>query len=184
MSVEVTSVTVPKSHGNTSMYVDTVINFAKNTTYYIHTYILHTTYIHTYYIHTMYRMSDDIVSFWTQFRRDKNQHASVSTTFFSYSHACLPANWHSTIDIEKRSQNSYTSPCNGVVSHGATIRVFAGHTCRNKSNKMRPQSSRAMRRFMRVYLQAQTAVHTHLTNHGYFDLGKKLNTPNLSPMSE
>ena len=26
---------VPKSHGNTSMYVDTVINFAKYTTYYI-----------------------------------------------------------------------------------------------------------------------------------------------------
>ena len=36
---------VSKSHGNTSMYVDTVINFAKITTY-IH--ILHTTY--TYYI--------------------------------------------------------------------------------------------------------------------------------------
>ena len=35
---------VSKSHDNTSMYVDTVINFAK---YHIHT---HTTYIHTYYI--------------------------------------------------------------------------------------------------------------------------------------
>ena len=36
-----------KSHGNTSMYVDTVINFAKkNTTYYIHT--TYYTYIHTY----------------------------------------------------------------------------------------------------------------------------------------
>ena len=34
-----------------------------------------TTYIHilrTYYIHTTYRMSDHIVSYWTQFRRDKN----------------------------------------------------------------------------------------------------------------
>ena len=41
---------------NTSMYVDTVINFAK---YHIHT-------------HTTYRMSDHIVSYWTQFRRDKN----------------------------------------------------------------------------------------------------------------
>ena len=51
---------------NTSMYVDTVINFAK---YHIHT---HTTYIlHTYYVHTTYRMSDHIVSYWTQFRRDK-----------------------------------------------------------------------------------------------------------------
>ena len=36
--------------------------------------IPHTTYIHTYtYIHTMYRMSDHIVSFWTQFRGDKNR---------------------------------------------------------------------------------------------------------------
>ena len=34
-----------------------------------------TTYIHilrTYYIHPTYRMSDHIVSYWTQFRRDKN----------------------------------------------------------------------------------------------------------------
>ena len=69
-SVKVTCVTLPnfpriivaKSHGNTSMYVDTVINFGKTT------YILHITYIHTC---TTYRMSDHIVSFWTQFRRDK-----------------------------------------------------------------------------------------------------------------
>ena len=54
---------VSKSHGNTSMYVNTVINFAN---YHIHT---HTTYIlRTYYVHTMYRMSDHIVSYWTQFR--------------------------------------------------------------------------------------------------------------------
>ena len=52
---------VSKSHDNTSMYVDTVINFAK---YHIHT---HTTYI----LHTTYKMSDHIVSYWTQFRRDK-----------------------------------------------------------------------------------------------------------------
>ena len=59
---------VSKSHDNTSMYVDTVINFAK---YHIHTY---TYYIHTTYIlhTTTYRMSDHIVSYWTQFRRDKN----------------------------------------------------------------------------------------------------------------
>ena len=47
---------VSKSHENTSMYVDTVINFAN---YHIHT-------------NTTYRMSDHIVSYWTQFRRDKN----------------------------------------------------------------------------------------------------------------
>ena len=64
---------VSKSHDNTSMYVDTVINFAK---YHIHnilrTYYVHTTYmLRTYYVHTTYRMSDHIVSYWTQFRRDK-----------------------------------------------------------------------------------------------------------------
>ena len=49
---------VSKSHDNTSMYVDTVINFAN---YHIHT---HSTCIHTTYIlHTMYRMSDHIVSY-------------------------------------------------------------------------------------------------------------------------
>ena len=73
---------VSKSHDNTSMYVDTMINFAK---YHIHTH----TYIHTYiHIHTTYRMSDHIVSYWTQFRRDnywtqfrrdKNHALSLST---------------------------------------------------------------------------------------------------------
>ena len=58
MSVEVTCVTLPKvivskSHDNTSMYVDTVTNFAN---YHIHT---HTTYI----LRTTYRMSDHIVSY-------------------------------------------------------------------------------------------------------------------------
>ena len=62
---------VSKSHGNTSvyMYVDTVINFAN---YHIHTHtyigLLHT--LRTYYVHTTYIMSDHIVSYWTQFRRD------------------------------------------------------------------------------------------------------------------
>ena len=57
---------VSKSYDNTSMYVDTVINFAK--------YHIHTTYTYLYYVHTSttYRMSDHIVSYWTQFRRDKN----------------------------------------------------------------------------------------------------------------
>ena len=51
---------VSKSHGNTSMYVDTVINLAN---YHMHT-------PSTYYVHTTYRMSDHIVSYWTQFRWD------------------------------------------------------------------------------------------------------------------
>ena len=41
----------------------------QNTTYHIHT---HTYILQTYYVHTTYRMSDHIVSYWTQFRRDKN----------------------------------------------------------------------------------------------------------------
>ena len=45
---------VSKSHGNTSMNADRVINFAKHTTYYIHT---------SYILRTTYRMSDHIVSF-------------------------------------------------------------------------------------------------------------------------
>ena len=69
---------VSKSHGNTSMYVDTVINFAKITTYiHTHTYYVHTTYI----LHTTYRISDHIVSFWTTFRRDKKIHSHVYVYF-------------------------------------------------------------------------------------------------------
>ena len=65
---------VSKSHGNTSMYVDTVIKFANyriHTNYHIHT---HT----TYYVHTTYRMSDHIVSYWTQFRWDKDLEKVIS----------------------------------------------------------------------------------------------------------
>ena len=57
---------VSKSHGNTSMYVDTVIDFAKY-------------HIHTTYIHTTYTMSDHIVSFWTKFRHDNK--TSLSPTY-------------------------------------------------------------------------------------------------------
>ena len=53
---------VSKSHGNTSMYVDTVINFTK--------YHIHTTY--RQYILYTYRMSDPIV-FLNTFRQDKKQ---------------------------------------------------------------------------------------------------------------
>ena len=53
---------VSESHGNTSMYVDTVINFAKY-------YILHRP--------TTDRMSDHIASFWTKFRRDKKDRQSL-----------------------------------------------------------------------------------------------------------
>ena len=48
-------------------------------TTYIH--ILRTTYIHTYtyYVHTTYRMSDHILSYWTQFRRDNSELSSGET---------------------------------------------------------------------------------------------------------
>ena len=66
-------VIVSKSHGNTSMYVDTVINFAK---------LPHTTY---YVLHTTYRMSDHIVSYWTQFRQDrKDRHAINGIVFCAF----------------------------------------------------------------------------------------------------
>ena len=41
------------------------------------------------------------------------------------------------------------------------------------TNKMRPRSSLTVRPFTHVYLQAKTAVYTHLTNYGYFNHGKK-----------
>ena len=68
------------------------------------------------------------------------------------------------IDIHQRSQTSYTPTCNGIVSHGAQIWglwVFADHTCKKKkthAKQMHPRSSRAVQRFMRVYLHAQTTV--------------------------
>ena len=80
-------------------------------------------------------------------------------------------------DIQGRSQTSYinTTPC-----HGAQFRVFVFlptiHAETN-ANKMRPRSSRAVRRFTRVYFYAQTARHTQLSNHGYFDRRKKPEYP-------
>ena len=43
--------------------------------------------------------------------------------------------WVCTTDIERRYQNSYTAPCNGVISRGAPIggiQVFADHTHGNR----------------------------------------------------
>ena len=74
--------------------------------------------------------------------------------------------------------------CNGVVSHGAQIgglQAFADHTQKLMQNKC-VLSTRALRLFTHIYLHAQTAVYTHLTNHGYFDCGNIPKTPNLSPM--
>ena len=57
---------VSKSHGNTSMYVDTMINFAK---YHIHTYYVQNEWLHSVFLNT--------------FRQDKN------STHFKCPHFCL-----------------------------------------------------------------------------------------------
>ena len=71
MSVEVTCVTLPKDHCVQVpwQYIN-VCGYSDQFCKIPHTY----TYIHTHtYIHTTYRMSDHIVSYWTQFRQDKNR---------------------------------------------------------------------------------------------------------------
>ena len=80
---------VSKSHDSTSVYVDTVINFAK---YHIHT----TYYVHSC-VHTTYRMSDHIVSYWTQFRRDKNQFSKMPIWRQSVLLAPIFGPWGSTL---------------------------------------------------------------------------------------
>ena len=46
--------------------------------------------------------------------------------------------YRTTTDLDQISQNSYTAPCNGFVSHGAVIWgiwVFANYTCGNTGNQ-------------------------------------------------
>ena len=68
---------VSKSHEKTSMYVDTMVNFAKY--HMLQQWYIHYTYY--YYIHNTYRMSDHMVSFWTQFRRGNKNKGSIKTVF-------------------------------------------------------------------------------------------------------
>ena len=66
MSVEVTCVTLPKDHCvQVPWEYINVCGYSDQCCKIPHTY--------TYYVHTTYRMNDHIVSYWTQFRRDKNQ---------------------------------------------------------------------------------------------------------------
>ena len=71
MSVEVTCVTLPKDHCVQVpwQYIN-VCGYSDQFCKLPHTYT--TTY--TYYVHTTYRMSDHIVSYWTQFRWDKSSY--------------------------------------------------------------------------------------------------------------
>ena len=53
--------------------------------------------------------------------------------------------WVCGTNMKRRTQNSYTAPCNSVASRGAPIggiQVFTYHTCGNSTNKMRPWFSR------------------------------------------
>ena len=92
------------------------------------------------------------------------------------------------IDIETRSQNSYTAPYNGVVNHGALIggiQIFAAHT---RGNKRKQNVSTiffvplGISRVSIFTLRPQFIM--HLTNRGYFDRVKNPNTLNLSPILE
>ena len=104
--------------------------------------------------------------------------------YFYYTHKhSLFVYWCSACtDTERRSQNSYTTPCNGAVSHRDPIGgiwVLPTTQAETNTNKMHPWSSRALQCFTRVYLHAQTTVHTHLTNHGYLKSQEKLKYPQL-----
>ena len=57
------------------------------------------------------------------------------------------------IAIYRRSQTSYTAPCNGDVSHGAQIgdlRLFTDHARKNNAKPMHLRSLRTVRYFTRV----------------------------------
>ena len=87
-------------------------------------------------------------------------------------------------DIEGRSQNPYSTPCNGVVSHGAPIgriQVFAEHTRRNKCKKNASMTF-ARRAAFHTFLSLSSDHSTYaLTNHGYFDRGKYRIPPTEAP---
>ena len=77
-----------------------------------------------------------------------------------------------------------TAPCMVSSAIEFQLEVFRYLPTRNtqtNANKMHQQSSRALRHFMRLYLHAQTEVHVHLMNHGYFDHGENPNTPIGAP---
>ena len=83
-------------------------------------------------------------------------------------------------DIQGRSQTS----CNGLISHGVqtgSFGIFANHG----QKEMRPQSLRAVRHYIRVYLHAQTAVDAddiHTWQLMEKKKKKKTKSPNLSSM--
>ena len=101
------------------------------------------------------------------------------------------ANHKTGIGQDRRSQTSYTAPHNGVLSHGAPIggrhtRVFADHT---HLSKCKENASTILAHHAEFHVslpsrsdRSRCRWHSHLTNHGYFDHRKSLNSPNWSPM--
>ena len=95
------------------------------------------------------------------------------------------------LDLDLRSQNSYTAPCNGIINHGASvggILIFASFTCGNK-HKKNVSKIFVCRAAFYTYLSsclhcAGCRWHMQLTNQDYFDCRKNLNIPNWSPMQE
>ena len=78
----------------------------------------------------------------------------------------------------------YRAPSNGIVSHRAQIggiRVFANHTRKTNTKQMRPWSLHSVQHFNACLSsrsdRSRCRWHTYLTNHGYSDHGKTLNTP-------
>ena len=85
--------------------------------------------------------------------------------------------------IHQRSQTSYTSPCNGVVSHRAQfggLRVLATKHAKKNAGQMCSRSSSTVLHITRVCLHTQTTVYVHLLKHSYFDYGKTQD-PQIEP---
>ena len=71
-----------------------------------------------------------------------------------------------------------------IVSHGGPIGIFRFLPTTNVGGKGKQSASQSLHTLMRVYLQAQTALHLHVMNNGYFDCGIKPECPNWSLMLE
>ena len=90
--------------------------------------------------------------------------------------------------IYKGDPRPHSTPCNGVVSHGAQIggiRVFADHTRKINRKQMRSRYSHAVQCF-NVCLSSRSdrsrcRWHTHLPNHSFLITGKPRIPPIWAP---
>ena len=93
-----------------------------------------------------------------------------------------------SVELGLRSQNSFTGPCNGIVSHGAPIggiRVFIDHTCGNEC-KQNATTIFVQQFHACLYFQAQFAVYMHTWRITIvFIVGKTYtNTPIWAPYQD